>query len=265
MTLISGYAGNELMSNFAAVYGMPTYAGVDSDQNQDFVNFLSNFRTLDPSWYFRAGITSSIVNKRALDLFGVGYDLLPDGSFIFRPDAIPRVAAFSGFEVQTDRELALKRLKSADFDPTQSVLLDHRPDIVGLRAQAKRFQKLVYTTPDADELQISIDAGMPRIILFNDRFAPGWQATWNGTPLRIQRANTLFMAVALPPGAGNLVFNFHPRQFFLLVKIAVLAAIFITFLVGVLIFRKVKSGQLQRKQPEIKAGMAYSSGDQANT
>ena len=243
VTLISGYAGNELMSNFAAVYGMPTYAGVDSDMTRDFVDFLANFRKPDPSWYFRAGITSSVENGRMLDLFGVGYDRAADGTVIFRPDAIPRLAAFSDFEVQADRKLALQRLKAKDFEPTHTVLLEHKPDAADVYSHPGHFQKLAYERPDADELHVRIAADKPRVILFNDRFSPGWQATWNGEPLQIQRANTLFMAVALPPGAGELVFSFHPAQFYLLVKIAVWGLAIILALGAWVLFRWVGAGR----------------------
>ena len=40
------FASTELMSNIAMIYRTPTYAGVDSDQSQEFVEFLGNFQRI---------------------------------------------------------------------------------------------------------------------------------------------------------------------------------------------------------------------------
>lgn len=252
ISILSGFAGNEVMTGIASVYKMPTYAGVDSDLSKDYVDFLSNFVKPESNWFSRAGFTSSLGDERLLDLLGVGYDSGTDGALIFRPKAIPRLAAYSGFEVQLDQSEALRRLKEKDFDPTRVVLLSDNPDSLRLKSDPRHFQKLIYDHPDADVISVKVAADTPRVIVFNDRFAAGWKASWNGQPLQILRANRAFMAVILPPGVGNLEFNFTPEGFYLLAKISAISAIIVLILgvcvVGRWFFTKLR-------QPLLKASI----------
>jgi hypothetical protein len=241
VTRFNGVALNETMANFAMVYGTPTYAGVDSDQSRDFIALLSNFKDLDPSWFHRAGLLSVIEDERLLNLFGVGYDFGADGKVASRPDAIPRIAAFSGFEVQSDRKQALERIKSEDFDTTKFVLLPEAP-VLASSSDTKLFQRLTYDMPEADKVRVEIAADTNRLILFNDQFSSNWEAQWNGKPLVIQRANTLFMVVAVPQGKGELTFDFRPLQFFFLSKVSAITAVIILFLALILIYLRLKNG-----------------------
>ena len=234
---INGFATNDLMTNFAIVAGTPTYAGVDSDLPRDYVEFLKVFRDIDSSWFHRAGLLSTITDERSLDLLGVAYDVGDSGGLISRPNAIPRFAAFLDYEVIDKQSTLFQRLKAKDFDPAKTVLLQSGPDVSHSRSDAGRFQYLAYATPGADRLSLKITAETPRLIVFNDRFSPHWQAYWNGKPLQIIRANGIFMAVALPDGAGELTFAFRPQLFIRLAIIAAITALLLLLLGVAVIFR----------------------------
>ena len=238
VTQLNGYAANELTSNHAIVAKTPTYAGVDSDMPRDFVSFISTFREPDPSWFARFGLNSVLKDKRILDLLGVGYDIGANGGVLIRPDAIPRFAAFSNFEVAdkfatetgeqflqsirenhpnlataTKKDAAYQRLTEKDFNPMTTILLESEPSILKSSAAPQEFIPLAYETPEADFLALQIQAESPRIVMFNDNFSPNWEAYWNEEKLPIMRANGLFMAVIIPSGSGELNFVFNPRLF----------------------------------------------------
>jgi hypothetical protein len=243
--IINKLAQSELLSNFAVTARTSTYAGVDSDISRDYVNFLSAFRALDPSWYHRAGILSSMDNERFLDLMGVGYDVAPSGVVVFRSNAVPRIAAFHQFEVQSDSDKLLQRLKAPDFDPVMRVLLEKAPTLPpGSSDKPGRFQQLSYRMTDADRLVVNITADSSRLIVFNDRYSPHWKALWNGESLPIIRSNALFMAVAVPDGAGELTFTFRPRLFQLLSMGSAVIALLLILLAGfVLVSPRFKGNQ----------------------
>jgi len=232
--LINGFSANELMTNFAIVAGTPTYAGVDSDLPRHFVDFFRTFRQPDASWFHRGGLYSTLENERLLDLLGVGYDVDAAGNVFLRPNAVPRLAAFLNFQVESNRVRVLERLKAQDFDPTTTVLLNALPPERHPEIHSGRFRPLRYDTPKADRLTLEIAEDMPRLVLFNDRYSPSWEAYWNGTPLHILEANAIFMAVVLPEGTGELTFEFRPKLFLTLVKISSITAILL--LLGGIIF-----------------------------
>lgn len=222
VTAINGWGG-ETLANYAIVADTPTYGGVDSDQPKDFVDFISTFKEIDSSWFNRAGVVTVLEAPRFLDLFGVAYDTDALQGVIERPNAIPRFAAFSNYEV-LNQQIGLQRLKDVEFDPTKTLVLGSQPVDALPAVAARRFQRLDYRTPKADHLSTTITDEMPRIILFNDRFSPNWQAYWNGNPLQIVRANNLFMAVSVPSGSGELSFIFRPWLFMQLARISAIVA-----------------------------------------
>lgn len=219
--IINQVRSNELMSNFAIVAKSPTYGGVDSDLASNFVRFLGTFKNLDPSWFHRAGVYPVLDDARALDLFGVRYDVdMQTGRLLVRPNALPRFAAFSSYQVEPDFSATLSRLKSPAFNPETTLLLDKAPSDAIVEKSNQHWQLLNYDRPDADRLHVKITPDMPRIILFNDRYNEGWQASWNGQKVPLQYANGIFMAVVLPEGAGDLLFDFKPALFYRLVSLA---------------------------------------------
>jgi len=57
---------------------------------------------------------------------------------------------------------------------------------------------------------IAVAASRPALLVVTDLDYPGWQATVDGLPAPIYRANYLFRAVPVPPGAHTVVMRFDP-------------------------------------------------------
>jgi len=57
---------------------------------------------------------------------------------------------------------------------------------------------------------IEVTSPRPGYLILNDVWHPWWQATVDGVPAHIHRANVLFRAVAVPAGRHHVRFEFHP-------------------------------------------------------
>jgi hypothetical protein len=111
----------------------------------------------------------------------------------------------------------LRRLiEAGEVDPRREVVL-HDP------AAAQVIAALPGGVDDGDSAgearmvvdrstKVVIEASSPRggLLLLADTFHPGWQATVDGRPTAILRANVAHRAVALPPGTHRVVFTFRP-------------------------------------------------------
>ena len=60
-------------------------------------------------------------------------------------------------------------------------------------------------------VSLAVNAPQAATLVLSDAWHPGWQATVNGRPTPIQRANLIFRAVRVPAGESSVVFSFEPR------------------------------------------------------
>ncbi len=114
------------------------------------------------------------------------------------------------------RELeALARL--AEIDPRTEVLLhgsaaDHA--LVELRrsAELESFRPVAITERRPNRLALDVHLDHPGILVLNEPFFPGWQAHVDGRKAPVLRANVLFRALALEPGAHHVELEFSPAS-----------------------------------------------------
>jgi uncharacterized membrane protein YfhO len=67
----------------------------------------------------------------------------------------------------------------------------------------------------ANRLEYSFQSETQALALFSEMYYPkGWRAFVNGEPVEIIRANYLLRGLVLPAGEGDVVFEFHPKSYF---------------------------------------------------
>ena len=64
-----------------------------------------------------------------------------------------------------------------------------------------------------DRLELAVKAKGPALLVVAMTYYPGWEATVDGTPTRILRADYAFLAVPLPAGATSVVLAYRPATF----------------------------------------------------
>lgn len=64
-----------------------------------------------------------------------------------------------------------------------------------------------------DRLEIAVKAKGPALLVVAMTYYPGWEATVDGQPARILRADYAFLAVPLPAGARSVVLAYRPAAF----------------------------------------------------
>ena len=77
--------------------------------------------------------------------------------------------------------------------------------------------------PQPEHLVVRIESPTPRVLIFAETFIPGWEATLDGQPTEIWRANAYYQAVWVPAGSHEIVFRYQPVAFRLGVMIALIA------------------------------------------
>jgi len=121
--------------------------------------------------------------------------------------ALPRVSVVETYEVIEDEDAALRRVLQDTFDPGRAVVLADEPRQEDTAESALAPAARIVAR---DATAVTIEASTPRaaFLVLNDLFWPGWTASIDGIPAPIHRANVLFRAVALPPGAHTISFTY---------------------------------------------------------
>ena len=69
---------------------------------------------------------------------------------------------------------------------------------------------VVYTAIDEQHLRLDATAACAGVLVLSDNWYPGWQATLDGKPVDILRADNALRGVAVPRGPHRIEMRYHP-------------------------------------------------------
>jgi hypothetical protein len=119
--------------------------------------------------------------------------------------ALPRVLFVGRSEVMPNHDAAWAAIRADSFDPAQTVILEGGQS---LDTQPKSVLSILRY--DLDTVTIGVKTDQPGYLVLSDAYYPGWQATIDGQPAVIERANYAFRAVYAPAGEHVIQFAFKP-------------------------------------------------------
>lgn len=202
--IVLQFSHTELATNVPAVYRIRSYGGVNSDVNRHLLKLIHYFN--HSSSANSAGCYANEKDERFLGLMGCRYDAYG----VIRPNALSRFMLFKDFEIVTDDQRTLAKLKEAEFNPQQKVLLSDDP---GIPKGSGPGVKVDFTTFKTSEIQLEVKSDSPALLFFNDSYHEGWKVYLNGKEQPVIRANYNFMATLVQKGENKIVFRFQPRPF----------------------------------------------------
>jgi hypothetical protein len=141
---------------------------------------------------------------------------LPRAYFVERAELV------SGVHPESGVLNAVKRLFAADFDPHASVVLEREDgEITGAleAASAPASAPLARTTPveiknETPELvRLALTAPRAGYVVLADSAMRGWECTLDGVQVPWRAANAIGRAVAVGPGAHEIVMSYRPMAF----------------------------------------------------
>jgi hypothetical protein len=197
--------------------------------NAAMIERVSGVNNFDPLLASRYNDLITLVNtlsiSDALRLAG-----MMDARYIVSPREVPLPVVHRGAEVSiyhNDAALgrawvvpqarvvtdSLSALTDPSFDPRQVVLLDpaDAPALPAGEFTKGKSSVTLRDSPNAVTIRATSDSG--GFLVLADTFYPGWQATLDGKPVEILRANFAFRAIAFPPGEHIVAFRYAPLSF----------------------------------------------------
>ncbi len=151
-------------------------------------------------------------------------------------DVLPRFALFQDWSMVADSN-ACARLVAPAFNPAQQVLLSTSTSISAAPVPGGEFQPVAVKKTNHVAAQIETDSPTGGIVLFTQRYQPGWKVKVDGKGADLLKCNFLHLGVYVPPGQHTVVFS-CPRKGAAVVFQAALIAT--TLAGGLVLIRKPK-------------------------
>lgn len=132
-----------------------------------------------------------------------------EGWYVYeRPNAQPRAFVARTFEVIADDDAALRRIHAPDFAPASHVILDREPPC---RVEEGAGEATLVSY-QSNQVTLAVESAAPALVVLSDSFYPGWQATVDGAPAEILRADVALRAVCVPAGRHTVTMTFRPAS-----------------------------------------------------
>ena len=126
------------------------------------------------------------------------------------PDPWPRAWLVHRYAVRHDSRDVLALLSQFNYE--KMALFEEDPGCaVEEPPAAEAAPEIVRYEPA--RIDITVRAAAPALLVLSDLFYPGWEATVDGRPAEILRANYVMRAVAIPKGAHEVRFLYRPASF----------------------------------------------------
>jgi hypothetical protein len=173
-----------------------------------------------------------VFDLRELDSEDLEFVYIKRGVMTYRVvDAWPHAWVVHEAVVAANDEETWAILNAPDFDPARRVVLPQEPDIAlpGGDTTGSRMEVVEYT-PTRMSLQADlVDNGL---LVLSDIYYPGWQASVDGQPAPIYRANYLLRAVPVESGQHRVEVYYDPPLFKVGLAITVLTLLASGVLLG---------------------------------
>lgn len=252
-------AGNDdfsIMDKSASLFGVPSISDYEVQTSRRYAELTTRLildrpmRSLNDFYYRLSRIPR---NRPLFDLLAARYVvtdqrdqvlvrwpqappfnlLWRDGSLAVyeNPAALPRAYFVPRARVVADGHARLERLASPLHDPRRVVLLDEPPQDGFLGAPTEAAASVSIESDRSETVRLRVSSAADGFVVLTDQFYPGWEATVNGTPRPILRANHAFRAVRVPAGESVVEFRYVPRS---LRRGAALSGIGIVMTIGIL-------------------------------
>jgi len=160
------------------------------------------------------------------------------------PNPLPRAYFVPHADYAATTAEIIAKLTHPSFDPRRTVVISSN----GPQAPAENGNEPAPATgpvtieaAGATQIRLWVDAPSRGFVVLTDTFYPGWQATINGKPAAILRANLAFRAVAVGPGRQTVRFYYRPASFTFGLWTSIVTCLIILLISGRLLWPRLKT------------------------
>ena len=139
----------------------------------------------------------------------------------------------SGMTVIKDREAQMSLIRSPEFDPARTVVVEEPLAVPSADGVPGTVQ---WISRKNASLQLRVDNETQSVLVLSQIFYPGWKAFVDGKQTPVFAADYALTGITIGPGSHDVVFTFDPLSF----KIGLFVSVVTALVVCVLLFGRPK-------------------------
>ena len=192
-----------------------------------------------------------VPQERKNDLLNVRYRIAVDAQsgrmgLVENPTRFARATMFHQYRIEPDRSRMLALLRDPAFDFRAVLLLERNPGLPAQTEKDSTDDSVTVTRRTPEELRIDVKAGSAGMLLVSEVFYPEWQATLDGRPAEIMRADYCLRALPVPAGDHQVIMRFSPRN---IIAGGLVSLLTLAVSLALLILRRERSSEALRREP----------------
>jgi hypothetical protein len=125
--------------------------------------------------------------------------------------ALPRAFVVGGQQVVSGADAALNAFTKSGFDARALAITERR--IAGLPERPARGEAARIVTYAPERVLIRARSSGPGLLVLGDNYFPGWKATVDGTPAKVERVDYVFRGVRIGPGPHTVELRYEPLSY----------------------------------------------------
>ncbi len=149
---------------------------------------------------------------------------------------VPRAYAAGNTVFSMSSKETLDHLASPDFDAKNTVILAADPGSAPAVNGSATAGEVTITHRDPNSVTLTAQLARNGYVVLLDRYEPNWQATLDGRPARVLRANQIFRAVYADAGTHEIRFAYHQKG----LRSGILISVLTAAVMVALCFSKIK-------------------------
>jgi hypothetical protein len=153
------------------------------------------------------------------------------GIYYRRTDPFPRAWFAKSFSVEPDDTTARQKIVQGTEANLTTAYIDRPLDCA---TSDSGTASITDYRPNDIAIKTSGPGGL---MVLTDQYYPGWQASIDGQPAPIYRADTAFRAVCVPSGDHTVKFEFRPAALYIGMAISVLGWLAVIVVSGAAVIR----------------------------